>query len=474
VKVDTVYGNNNAQSIKMYWANPAATSQSSGSAVFTAGAGYKTVLHMNEPSGDVNDATVSGVVGTNTGTTTTAGIVGPARNFGGTNASNTASEDGRQMISLGAPEALNFTGLLTYSAWVRWLNIAPTEGTSSYRTALWRGSDGGGEVFVRIGTTQQPNNYFAGRWTGSSSLTTSSPGTAVATGDSATWIHLAGVYNGTNWSLYRNGTFVSSSADDPDGPQIPTTAWHIGRSGVGATLNSRWWSGDIDEVHIANQARSADYLKLTYESQKLSQKLTNIAAAITVPRAPTDLIASPNATIGVLVLSWAAPEDNGGSAIIGYNAYVVGDSAKSCTTTGALTCNLTNLPDGSYVVAVRAINAVGQSLPSPLSEPATPTGILGGLESRTFRVTGGDRPYSFRIPDGFVSTTERLSLSIHDTYGRTVWSQSIQPSKSQVREISWNGRATNGTKASVGMYVVRLRAEGAGTSLEAVQGSILK
>src|SRR5690606_2609268 len=71
VKIDTVRGNNSTQSIKMHWGNTEADSESNGAAVFDTANGYKTVLHMNEPTGDVNDATINAVVGTNTGTTTT-------------------------------------------------------------------------------------------------------------------------------------------------------------------------------------------------------------------------------------------------------------------------------------------------------------------------------------------------------------------------------------------------------------------
>jgi hypothetical protein len=471
--VDTVRGNNATQFIKMYWGNTAAVDSSKGTAVFDTSLGYKTVLHMSEATGDVNDATVNAVVGTNTGTTTTAGIAGAARRLAGTNAANTASEDGRQMIALGTPAALNFGGPLTMSAWVRWLNVAPTEGTSSYRTALWRGSSGGGEVFVRIGTTGEPNNYYAGRWTGSASLTTSTTVTASAAADSATWIHLSGVYNGSNWSLYRNGVLAGQSPDDPDGPQTPPTAWHIGRSGIGTNLNSRWWSGDIDEVRISRVARSADYMKLTYESQKAAQKLTDIGVVATVPRAPTDVMATAGAGFNTIAVSWMAPEDNGGATITQYKAYALSDTSKSCTTTGTLTCTITGLAAGSYVFSVRAINSVGASLPSPPSEPASPTvGIAPGVENVVFRVTDGNSPYAFRIPAGFLPTTERLSLSIFDTYGRTVWSGSVQPSRTIVAEVAWDGRTTAGAKASTGIYLARVQVERTGGTVESVHGGV--
>src|SRR5690606_9905242 len=116
--------------------------------------------------------------------------------------------------------------------------------------------------------------------------------------------HLAGVYNGTNWSLYRNGVLLGTSDDDPDGPQAPPTAWHIGRSGIGSNLNSRWWAGDLDEVRISRTARSADYMKLSYESQKAAKKLTDIGLAVTVPRAPSGVFAVPGSGFNTISVTW--------------------------------------------------------------------------------------------------------------------------------------------------------------------------
>ena len=66
-------------------------------------------------------------------------------------------------------------------------------------------------------------------------------------------MHLAGVYDGTTWRLYRNGIQVSSSAH-PIGAVTVTVNWAIGATGDGT---SRWFSGAIDDVRIYNRALSA-------------------------------------------------------------------------------------------------------------------------------------------------------------------------------------------------------------------------
>jgi flagellar hook assembly protein FlgD len=268
--------------------------------------------------------------------------------------------------------------------------------------------------------------------------------------------------------LYRNGVLLGTSDDDLDGPQAPPTAWHIGRSGVGSTLNSRWWAGDLDEVRISRTARSANYMKLSYESQKAAQTLTNIGVAVTVPRAPSGVIAFAGSGFNTISVSWTAPEENGGAAITQYTAYAISDPTKSCTTAN-LTCTISGLPAGSYTFSVRATNSAGQSLPSPPSEFASPTvGLAPGVGNSLFRVTGGPLPYSFRIPGALAATTERLSLTIFDTYGRTVWSGSVRPSTGQ-NEISWNGRAASGARAPAGFYLARVQAvDKSGKTVEGV------
>lgn len=70
VKVDTVFGNDSAQCITMYWGNPQVISASNGAAVFDTGNGFQGVWHMNQAAGaPVRDATYNNYVGTRYGQT---------------------------------------------------------------------------------------------------------------------------------------------------------------------------------------------------------------------------------------------------------------------------------------------------------------------------------------------------------------------------------------------------------------------
>ncbi len=94
------------------------------------------------------------------------------------------------------------------------------------------------------------------------------------------------------------------------------------------------------------------------------------------PGAPTNIIgASGNALV---VVSWTAPVSNGGSVVTGYKAMAVSDTTKSCTTTGALTCTITGLTNGTgYTFVVQASNSAGASTASTASATVTPTTIPG-------------------------------------------------------------------------------------------------
>ena len=109
----------------------------------------------------------------------------------------------------------------------------------------------------------------------------------------------------------------------------------------------------------------------------VSQNTIGILAA--VPSAPTSVVATSGNTS--LAVTWAAPASTGGSNITDYlvkyssNNGVAGSWTRWGKTTviTATSCTVTGLTNGTaYVIKVIAKNAVGISLPSANSAPATP------------------------------------------------------------------------------------------------------
>jgi len=111
------------------------------------------------------------------------------------------------------------------------------------------------------------------------------------------------------------------------------------------------------------------------------------AAAVTpatTPGAPASVTVTPSN--GTAVVSWSAPASNGGSAITKYTV-TSSVGAKTCSTTGTLTCTVSGLTNGTaYTFSVLATNAVGNSvvLVSTSVTPAAPvaTATLAATASK--------------------------------------------------------------------------------------------
>ncbi len=190
-----------------------------------------------------------------------------------------------------------------------------------------------------------------------------------------------------------------------------------------------------------------------------------------VPGAPTGLSSVVPAN-GTLRISWSAPAFDGGVAITGYKAMIVGaDSAtKFCTTSGARTCDISGLTAGtSYSYTVRAGNSVGFG---PTATPVTgnPTSVAAGKLAASQGRFNGD--YSYQISEDAVRRTSELSLTVSDVNGHVVWQNTLRPSQSGIREVSWNGNSASGTVTPPGMYILHIRTIQNGQRHEATKRSL--
>ena len=183
--------------------------------------------------------------GTIYGATPATGQIDGALEFDGTN----------DYVNLGNPASLNFSGAITISAWIKPDVI---NGVNINRNIVAHGYQSAGidkEVYLRIANDGQYEigSYVQGGGTGRATYT-------IPSEDQGNWVHLVGLYNGSTWLLYRNGTQVGS-ANNATGAIAVDENWAIGARGTGT---ERFFDGSIDDVRIYNRALSSEEVVQLY------------------------------------------------------------------------------------------------------------------------------------------------------------------------------------------------------------------
>ncbi|MDB5047802.1 MAG: C-terminal target protein, partial [Fibrobacteres bacterium] len=253
VLMPAIKANNNSQWFKMYWGKATATSLSSAASVFQAGNGFLGAWHLH--NGSFSDATSYGNTLVNSSTTNQS-----AANIAG----------GRTFSSayMTSP-ALSLGGTFTVSAWVK-------PGTpSDIITICSNGNNGansnGFRFFVNSSATTNGTIHFETGNGAASASTVSASGQVAFAGS---WYHLTAVVNRTAGTavLYNNGVQVVSGTVRTDFGN--TAAWTFGKM---STVTFPW-VGDEDEPEVSTTLRSADWIKLSYESQKSGSTVVSLGS----------------------------------------------------------------------------------------------------------------------------------------------------------------------------------------------------
>jgi Concanavalin A-like lectin/glucanases superfamily/Domain of unknown function (DUF2341) len=267
VNVDTVYGNDQTQSISMYWGNQSVQLQQS-MTVFDTTNGFQGVWHLGDSSNSkLADATINAYNGLSPDSASVKideGVIGQCRYF-----------DGNDYITMPstAQSRLSFDegGTYTVSAWVR----LDTSDNASHCIV----SKGYEQYYLRSTYISMNVPSTTPLWEFVEFSETNKWQSLNSSASVKAWSLITGVRQGAVQKLYCNGILVDSIVDVWKNTVSRNTAndLFIGRFAMPVTVplieGHCHFKGSIDEVRIMSNAQTSDWIKLCYMNQRPDDKL---------------------------------------------------------------------------------------------------------------------------------------------------------------------------------------------------------
>ena len=266
VRIPTIKGKDQ-QAIKMHWGNEKVSSESNGEQVFRTTEGFAAVWHLGDNLEDATSNNLDGVNRPDKPTVNTTGIIGDAQEFGVNQIlviRPPGAKSGRRVTCMPSGNADR-----TMSAWVN-----PT----SFEGRNWAQASIGGWGEPERG--QKPNmglSYFTmtGRGQPRFHLYGFDPRCASLLPRNE-WRHVALAVSGDMVRFYVDG--IPERTINNNGEEVSklgtlrtpaSTPVDLGDHGNGRGP----FNGALDEVRFESVARSANWLKLSFENQKPLQSL---------------------------------------------------------------------------------------------------------------------------------------------------------------------------------------------------------
>ena len=255
VKIDTVYGNNNLQTFKMYWGKSDAADSSNSSAVFSTANGFLGVYHL----GNYDNGTYASATGANNGTATNltgssdaSAVVGRGTNFVAASSQYITTNDA----------SFDLTDNFTLSTWIYTADATDNWARVIDKIDRWNLGYGLGGKAGTYGFIA----YWTGGWGGD-------PAATLEPLSDNTWTHVTATVSGGVARTYRNGTLIATySTHATEAITQTATSLTFGKS----SNQAAYWTGSLDEIRIENTPRSATWIKLCYENQKANQTLVDM------------------------------------------------------------------------------------------------------------------------------------------------------------------------------------------------------
>lgn len=255
-------------------------------------------------------------------------------------------------VNIGNPADMNLSGTITLAAWVM------PQSTSGLQDIIAHGytSSPSAEDFLRM----NGSNYEIGSWNG----TLFSAAAPVSSGDIGAWVFLAGVYDGTNWNLYRNGQLLVSTPSTTGA--VPVQAdWSIGSDATSNPSDVRSFQGSIDEVYI--------------DSAPLNQTQVTALMNATPPPAATNVTAVP-VSQSEIDLTWTNNAPSASSQEIWRTTDGTTYNLLATLSAGATSYSDVGLPEATdFEYSIRTVATGSGSFSTPawgMTFPAAPTNLV--------------------------------------------------------------------------------------------------
>jgi titin len=285
-----------------------------------------------------------------------------------------APDGGQATVSWSAPASDGGSAITGYTA-TAWSDAsggtAVATCTTTTLSCVTSGLTNGTTYYVSV---QATNVVGAGR--------TSSPRVAV--------IPLAKPSAPTISSITPANTYLSVNFSPGSAGSSPITSYQY-TVGDGTWVSVATTASPLVISSLTNGVTYHVALRAVNASGAGASSSTVDATPFGVPNVPDASMITATPEDGSALVNWIAPADNGspitGYDVVAWSAAIQGSQQRTCTTTGALTCDIGPLSDGTtYYITVDATNAAGtttRSTPRVAVTPGAPgevtdlTGVAG-------------------------------------------------------------------------------------------------
>ncbi len=269
VKVDSICGNDSAQSIHMFWGNSVYSPKIQTNSVFDTSDGYQGVWHLGENALEpAHDATVNhfnGNAPARESPLSAEGIIGICRWFDGESCYFTMPNTAESKLNI--PPDKNYTVCA-------WAYLDTLDGLS--HCILSKGIE---QYYLRSTYNSMNTPSVVSLWEFvefNGAVRIDVPTFPAVSGQ---WVFLTGTRHGNRQLLYCNGELVDSVITSPPdkGSGTVLNDLYIGRfsNGILGTTNEGYcyFKGGIDEVRIISTAKNSDWIRLCYMNQRSDDRL---------------------------------------------------------------------------------------------------------------------------------------------------------------------------------------------------------